>query len=42
MGILLPFLILLPIALSVESEVAKNALLANTVGIPLSFLYYKF
>ncbi|CAD8144405.1 unnamed protein product [Paramecium octaurelia] len=41
-GILLPLIVLLPIALTVESEVTKNALLANTVGVPLSFLYYKF
>ncbi|CAD8141534.1 unnamed protein product [Paramecium pentaurelia] len=41
-GIILPFIVLLPIGLSVDSEVAKNALLANSIGIPLSFLYYKF
>ncbi|CAD8137097.1 unnamed protein product [Paramecium octaurelia] len=41
-GIILPFIVLLPIGLSVESEVAKNALLANSIGVPLSVLYYKF
>ncbi|CAD8059304.1 unnamed protein product [Paramecium sonneborni] len=41
-GILLPLIVLLPIGVSVDNEVTKNALIANAIGLPLSFLYYKY
>ncbi|CAD8056313.1 unnamed protein product [Paramecium sonneborni] len=41
-GSIVPFIVLMPIGLSVDNEVTKNALLANAIGLPLSFLYYKY
>ncbi|CAD8139272.1 unnamed protein product [Paramecium octaurelia] len=41
-GIFYPFVILLPIGLTQDSETTKNALIANAVGLPVTFIYFNF
>ncbi|CAD8061136.1 unnamed protein product [Paramecium sonneborni] len=41
-GIFYPFVILLPIGLSLDNETTKNALISNAIGLPVVFIYFNF